>query len=491
MNPYELSPGQVVETADLLRPLVGLSIVAWAVFGVGRHRDAGQRLAIGLVGALWMLVGIVVVDLIPELTPELIPNLMPQLGEALGGAPLDWWVYQGEAPVLGATPVDLLIPWALAWGMLPLAVWSTPRPLPIVAGFGLIDVLVMPRLGVVVELGPQWWIGELVLLAVVAFPGVALVNLMRTGRRLALRTVMLAGLFSALFLGLVPLMAYSLTNVPIRVPSSEWSVALAQVALLVGLPGLAAVRELYQRGRGTPYPWDPPERVATSGPYAYVRNPMQLAMTALIAVAALVVWHWPLALAALTALTFSVSVAEPHEQTALSRRWQDDWKLYVAEHRNWVPTWRPTFSGDGRAVVYVDGGCEVCRGVGEWIAARAPTGLQVADARYAPGPTMDRMSYRWIGPDARVDYGVSGVAAFGVALEHINLGWAMVGWAVRLPIVGLLAQLIADAMIMAPHPAVPIELPGLRELPKPVDPVFVAVGKNQDGPTHERRTVFV
>lgn len=39
----------------------------------------------------------------------------------------------------------------------------------------------------------------------------------------------------------------------------------------------------------------------------------------------------------------------------------------------------------------------------------------------------------------------TGVAAFARALEHINLGWAMLGWLIRLPILNPLIQLIVDA----------------------------------------------
>ena len=51
------------------------------------------------------------------------------------------------------------------------------------------------------------------------------------------------------------------------------------------LLGLAAVQEFAVRGSGTPVPFDPPKRLVTTGPYAYVRNPMQLS-------AALVMLGW-------------------------------------------------------------------------------------------------------------------------------------------------------------------------------------------------------
>jgi hypothetical protein len=38
-----------------------------------------------------------------------------------------------------------------------------------------------------------------------------------------------------------------------------------------------------------------------------------------------------------------------------------------------------------------------------------------------------------------------GIEALGRALEHTHLGWAAVGWFLRLPIVRPLAQLLTDA----------------------------------------------
>ena len=41
--------------------------------------------------------------------------------------------------------------------------------------------------------------------------------------------------------------------------------------------GLSALQEFALRGKGTPFPLDPPLKLVTTGPYAYVSNPMQTA----------------------------------------------------------------------------------------------------------------------------------------------------------------------------------------------------------------------
>ena len=45
-----------------------------------------------------------------------------------------------------------------------------------------------------------------------------------------------------------------------------------------------------------------------------------------------------------------------------------------------------------------------------------------------------------------------GVAALARALEHVNLAWALVGFAIRLPLVRPFLQLVADAVGAGPQP---------------------------------------
>jgi len=49
----------------------------------------------------------------------------------------------------------------------------------------------------------------------------------------------------------------------------------------------------------------------------------------------------------------------------------------------------------------------------------------------------------------RLEY--TGVRALARALEHLHLGWAMVGWTIQLPGIRRAAQLLADAVGGAPR----------------------------------------
>ena len=66
-----------------------------------------------------------------------------------------------------------------------------------------------------------------------------------------------------------------------------------QALMLPGVLGLCAVQEFVKRGGGTPIPYDPPCKLVTSGPYAYLRNPMQVsAMLVLLLLGIILRSYW-------------------------------------------------------------------------------------------------------------------------------------------------------------------------------------------------------
>lgn len=62
-------------------------------------------------------------------------------------------------------------------------------------------------------------------------------------------------------------------------------------AVPLGIASLAALLHswwlLFSRGRGTPLPWDPPQKLVQRGLYRWVRNPIYLSLLGLIAAEAL------------------------------------------------------------------------------------------------------------------------------------------------------------------------------------------------------------
>jgi protein-S-isoprenylcysteine O-methyltransferase Ste14 len=360
-----------------------------------------------------------------------------------------WYGFAPVAGVFRGMPVDLWIGWAALWGAAPVLL-RRQLPLPVALGLLLwLDVLTMPRLSPLVRLGPHWLLGEAVGLAAVALPVQLLGRFTADGRHLRARVLLQVAVFTTMTLWLLPTVAFEFGDGSWarlgRLPR-PWQFVGVQVAALVAAPALAAVREFASRGAGTPFPWDPPRRLVSTGPYAYLANPMQVSLTGLLLLGAAAAGSAALAAAAVTAAAFAVGVAGPHEQVDLDRRYGPSWQRYRRQVRAWWPRWRPYLPGSD-AALWLDEQCEPCAGTGAFLRHRRPIGLTLAPAGAHQRP-LTRAEY--VGGDGHRERGVAAVAR---GLEHVNLGWAYLGWLLRLPGVGWLAQVVTDAVIAPPHPA--------------------------------------
>jgi protein-S-isoprenylcysteine O-methyltransferase Ste14 len=123
--------------------------------------------------------------------------------------------------------------------------------------------------------------------------------------------------------------------------SNDWWPPLRVLGALMVLAGLAVLLEAFARfaveGIGTPAPVAPPEQLVVGGAYRYVRNPMYLAVAALIVGQALLLGQLVLLL---YAAGFGITVAafvHGYEEPVLSRRFGAQYEAY----RRAVPAWRP------------------------------------------------------------------------------------------------------------------------------------------------------
>jgi protein-S-isoprenylcysteine O-methyltransferase Ste14 len=141
-------------------------------------------------------------------------------------------------------------------------------------------------------------------------------------------------------IGLVPLL---LSGWRLRPPLLGWEPFrfIGVALLLLGLPVLVdALVRFVRRGRGTPAPVAPPERLVAVGAYRYVRNPMYVAVVAMILGQALLLGSAPvLVYAAGAFLAFHLFVVL-YEEPDLRRRFGDDYLAYTRRVRRWVPLTR-------------------------------------------------------------------------------------------------------------------------------------------------------
>jgi protein-S-isoprenylcysteine O-methyltransferase Ste14 len=125
--------------------------------------------------------------------------------------------------------------------------------------------------------------------------------------------------------------------------ASAWPTQAVGVALIVsgGLVLLSAFARFVTEGLGTPAPVAPTQRLVIGGLYRHVRNPMYLAVLALIVGQALVLARLILvAYAALVAIAFVVFV-RGYEEPTLCRCFGDAYEDYRRAVPGWWPRLRP------------------------------------------------------------------------------------------------------------------------------------------------------
>lgn len=442
MTPPELNPA-IIRGAGLMVPvLLTIGVAVW-------RRPSRAALTGALLATLWHL-------------PALF--LVHRLAAGAG-----WWRFLpsiGQPAAAGADavggqldgfPVDLWLGWALLWGAIPVLAW--PRvPLAAVAALAVaVDLLLMPRLAPVLVLGDRWLLGEAVAVVAALVPALLLGRWTAQQRRLGARVALQVVLAGGLMLWLLPVAALAATGTPERwlagIPG--WQLGLAvQVLAVPAIVAVTAVIEFAVRGGGTPVPYDPPRRLVTSGPYAYVANPMQTGMTLLLLGWGALLGSREVAAAGLMAVVYGAGLAAWHEGVELRERFGEPWAAYRRAVRPWWPRWRPYAAPPAR--LYVAASCPSCSEVGSWLHARRPAGLELHPAEMT-GTGLRRLTY--VAADGTTE---RGIRAFARALEHIHLGWALAGWVLRLPVVDRFAQLLLDAVGGGPRdldPAAPRRAP--------------------------------
>jgi protein-S-isoprenylcysteine O-methyltransferase Ste14 len=362
-----------------------------------------------------------------------------------------WWHFDAEGGMLLRFPVDLWLGWAVLWGPLAaIAFPATPLLIVVVAGLA-VDLILMPAGFPVVRLGDEWLMGEAVALAACLIPAQLLARWTTTDRRLRDRALLQVIAFSGL-LGLVfPAIAIDASHTPFANPLTYPRWVLGFIIQALALPtmlGVSAVQEFATRGLGTPVPFDPPRRIVTSGVYAYVSNPMQLsAVLVLLMLGAILHNPW-VAAAGVMGHIYSVGLAGWDEHADLTARFGAAWAAYRGSVRSWLPRWRPWYRDDDPiATLYVSEDCDMCREVSAWFRSRGVRGLSIIAAEDHSREALSRITYE----STDGAYQTAGMDAVARALEHVHLGWALLGFAIRLPIVSPLMQLLADASGAAPR----------------------------------------
>lgn len=159
---------------------------------------------------------------------------------------------------------------------------------------------------------------------------------------------------SFLFLLVVPgtvagLVPFALTGWRVQSPLLPDHPALRISGAALALAGFASLLESFTRfavrGRGTPAPVAPPTRLVISGQYRHVRNPMYLAILALVVGQGMVFGNVSLlAYAAVLWILFHAWVVW-YEEPKLVRQFGSSYQTYQKNVRRWWPRVRPWHAG--------------------------------------------------------------------------------------------------------------------------------------------------
>jgi protein-S-isoprenylcysteine O-methyltransferase Ste14 len=142
----------------------------------------------------------------------------------------------------------------------------------------------------------------------------------------------------AAFLALPGVVAYlvPLLLAPVRSERRAWQ--WAGLVLVVGGSALLlwCVREFYVMGKGTLAPWSPPRHLVTSGLYRRSRNPMYVAVAAVLI-------GWAVWFASTTLFVYALVVVTAfhlrvrlYEEPRLAASYGEEWVRYRARVRRWI-----------------------------------------------------------------------------------------------------------------------------------------------------------
>jgi protein-S-isoprenylcysteine O-methyltransferase Ste14 len=150
---------------------------------------------------------------------------------------------------------------------------------------------------------------------------------------LVLKNVLFTLLVPGTVAVLVPLLLVG-TPLPVIQPLSWLGLALIVPGLLLYL---WCLWNLATVGRGTPGPWDPTERVVATGPYRWVRNPMYIAVLAVILGQACLFMSWALVAYAFVIAMVVHTFVVVYEEPTLAEQFCESYIRYCEQVGRWIP----------------------------------------------------------------------------------------------------------------------------------------------------------
>jgi len=206
---------------------------------------------------------------------------------------------------------------------------------------------------------------------------------------------------------------------------------------LCSLPGLSALQDFIVRGKGTPIPYDPPQKLVTSGVYGYCANPIQLSMFLMQVGWGFFTGSWVCYAIAAIVVIYSIGIAHWSEGRDMQGRFGEEWKVYRSNAPSWLIRLTPSLTYPVGSL-YIAKKCNTCSELRRWFERKTTTNLTFHHAESYDGEVLSRVTY------TSGDYRVNGILAIAEAFQHLNITYAFIGWFIKLPLINQVLQLAFD-----------------------------------------------
>ncbi len=261
--------------------------------------------------------------------------LMNFLAEYMG-----WWSYPSSENSYTNIPLEIIIGWSIFWGVFLPYVFSSLNIIFPIAVALMIDIFCMPLLEPIFSLGENWLVGEAVLIISCLFPSLLIYQLTANRQQVLARALIQSYIWGGWIVFLIPSIVLYINDKNIF---NFFHMSLLHTSIsLLGLgfsmvPGYLALIEFASKGRGTPIPFDPPQKLVTTGIYSYVANPLQVS-TMMIFISIMFAYKsWMMLFPIFVVFVYSELFVRWHHTVDIEKRFGDEWFEYRKNVKNWVP----------------------------------------------------------------------------------------------------------------------------------------------------------
>ena len=252
---------------------------------------------------------------------------------------MQWWSYEASANSYYNVPLEIIFGWALFWGgLLPFAFRNSNILVPLAVAL-ILDLWLMPLLSPIFILGDYWLFGETVLLVTCLMPSLIIFRLTMNRKHVLTRALIQSYIWGGWMVFLIPSIALFVDgkNIFDVLIMNDIQVILFLFGLLCSIViGYMALFEFALVGKGTPIPFDPPQKLVTSGIYGHVANPLQISTLLIFVCFMLLYQSWMMFYAILVLIVYSEGFVRWHHSIDIEKRFTKQWFSYRKIVKNWI-----------------------------------------------------------------------------------------------------------------------------------------------------------